>query len=159
VQWRNTVLVRAQSVLRPPVNGREVGWQSVALIAHDCLRTAAGLQYQKQRWITRVGAIVPLEDEELRSSEWMTVAEVADELRVTPATIRLRIRDGKLPAIRVGERGYRVRRSDLRHAIAFPRRPEAAEARDQQTESAALSTAPDDRERDLRPASRAVPPR
>lgn len=37
----------------------------------------------------------------------LTVAEVADRLRVTPATVRRLIRDGELGALRVG-RQYRV---------------------------------------------------
>ncbi len=44
---------------------------------------------------------------------FMTVPEIAQELRYTEATVRNWIRQGKLPAIRATNREYRVRRSDL----------------------------------------------
>lgn len=42
----------------------------------------------------------------------LTAAEVADQLRVSTMTIYRLIRNGELPAVRVG-RNYRVRTSDL----------------------------------------------
>ena len=42
----------------------------------------------------------------------LTVAEVADLLRVSTMTVYRLIRSGELPAVRVG-RNYRVRRGDL----------------------------------------------
>ncbi len=42
----------------------------------------------------------------------LTVAEVADLLRVSTMTVYRLIRSGDLPAVRVG-RNYRVRRADL----------------------------------------------
>jgi len=47
------------------------------------------------------------------SDPFMTVPEIAQELRYTEATVRTWIRQGKLPAIRATNREYRVRRSDL----------------------------------------------
>lgn len=44
--------------------------------------------------------------------ELLTVAEVADLLRVSAMTVYRLIRSGELPAVRVG-RNYRVRRRDL----------------------------------------------
>lgn len=46
---------------------------------------------------------------------WMTVSEVADELKLSPARVYKLIRDcsGPLPAHRVGERTIRVRRGEL----------------------------------------------
>lgn len=44
--------------------------------------------------------------------ELLTVAEVADLLRVSTMTVYRLIRGGELPAVRVG-RNYRVRRGDL----------------------------------------------
>lgn len=44
--------------------------------------------------------------------ELLTVAEVADLLRVSTMTVYRLIRSGELPAVRVG-RNYRVRRRDL----------------------------------------------
>lgn len=47
------------------------------------------------------------------SDRWLTVAEIADELRVNPATVRLWISKGSLPAKRAGQRKLLIRRSDL----------------------------------------------
>ena len=44
---------------------------------------------------------------------WLTVAEIANELRLTPATIRTWIADGTLQAKRAGKRKWLVRRSEL----------------------------------------------
>jgi excisionase family DNA binding protein len=43
---------------------------------------------------------------------FVTVREIARELGVTEVSVRIWIREGRLPAIRAG-RAYRVRRSDL----------------------------------------------
>lgn len=44
---------------------------------------------------------------------WLTIAEIAEELRVNPATVRLWVSKGILPARRAGRRKLLVRRSDL----------------------------------------------
>ncbi len=44
---------------------------------------------------------------------WLTVAEIAEELRVNPATVRLWVSKGTLPATRAGQRKLLIRRSDL----------------------------------------------
>lgn len=44
---------------------------------------------------------------------WLTLAEIADELRVSPATVRLWVSKGKLEATRAGRRKLLVRRSSL----------------------------------------------
>ncbi len=44
---------------------------------------------------------------------WLTVAEIAEELRVNPATVRLWVSKGTLPAKRAGQRKLLIRRSDL----------------------------------------------
>lgn len=49
---------------------------------------------------------------------WLTLAEVADELRVNPSTVRLWVSQGRLPASRVGRRKWLVRRSELQRLIA-----------------------------------------
>jgi excisionase family DNA binding protein len=54
---------------------------------------------------------------------WLTVAEIADELRVNPATVRLWISKGLLPAMRVGMRKLLVRRSDLDYMRSGRRGP------------------------------------
>lgn len=45
---------------------------------------------------------------------WLTVAEVADRLRVTPQTVQRWLRSGKLRGHNFsGRTGYRIRREDL----------------------------------------------
>ena len=44
---------------------------------------------------------------------WLTLAEIAEELRVNPATVRLWISRGRLKAMRAGQRKLLVRRSEL----------------------------------------------
>jgi excisionase family DNA binding protein len=54
------------------------------------------------------------EDEPDRTDDpWLTVAEVAAELRVNPATVRLWVSRGKLKAKRAGQRKLLVQRSEL----------------------------------------------
>ena len=54
--------------------------------------------------------------------EFLTVAEVAEELKVNQMTVRNWIDTGELPAVRVGARRVRVRRSALASflGIEFP---------------------------------------
>jgi excisionase family DNA binding protein len=47
------------------------------------------------------------------ADEFLTVAEIAELLKVNPQTVRNWIDRGELPAVRVGARRVRVRRSDL----------------------------------------------
>jgi excisionase family DNA binding protein len=45
---------------------------------------------------------------------WYTVTEVADMLQVYEGTVRRWIREGELPALRLGERtGYRIATEDV----------------------------------------------
>jgi len=50
--------------------------------------------------------------------ELLTVEEAADLVKVHSNTIRNAIRDGRLPAIRLGARIIRIRKSDLLAAFA-----------------------------------------
>lgn len=43
----------------------------------------------------------------------LSVAQVAERLNAKPATVRLWIREGRLPAIKVGPRLWRVAETDL----------------------------------------------
>ena len=45
--------------------------------------------------------------------EFLTVDEIAGLLKVNPQTVRDRIDRDELPAVRVGQRRIRIRRSDL----------------------------------------------
>ena len=49
---------------------------------------------------------------------WLTLAEIAEELRVNPATVRLWVSKGQLKATRAGMRKWVVRRSDLDRMLA-----------------------------------------
>ena len=46
-------------------------------------------------------------------SEWLTTAEAAKTLKVSPLTVSRWIKQGRLPASRVGPRAVRIRREDL----------------------------------------------
>ena len=50
---------------------------------------------------------------ELDNPTLLTVPEVADVLRISPASVRRLIDAGKLPAVRLGPRLIRVHRSGL----------------------------------------------
>lgn len=53
---------------------------------------------------------------------WLTVAEIASELRVNPTTVRLWISKGTLPAKRAGRRKLLILRSDLDRMLEATRR-------------------------------------
>ena len=69
---------------------------------------------------------------------WLTVAEVAAELRLNPATIRLWISKGTLPATRAGRRKLLIRRSDLDRTLELTRRENPAGGYLPQTEGPGL---------------------
>ena len=52
--------------------------------------------------------------------EWLTVDEVAQQLRVDPETVRRWIRKGELPVLSLpsARAGYRIRRDELERFIA-----------------------------------------
>jgi excisionase family DNA binding protein len=52
---------------------------------------------------------------------WLTLAEIAEELRVNPATVRLWISRGKLKAKRAGQRKLLVQRSELNRMLEASR--------------------------------------
>jgi excisionase family DNA binding protein len=52
-------------------------------------------------------------DPQAVEDRWLTVAEIARELRVNPATVRPWVSKGTLPATRVGQRKLLIRRSEL----------------------------------------------
>ncbi len=58
------------------------------------------------------------EEERDPADPWLTLAEIADELRVNPATVRQWVSKGKLKASRAGVRKWIVRRSDLDRFLA-----------------------------------------
>ena len=61
---------------------------------------------------------VPEADQPESEDPWLTPAEIATEIRVNAATIRLWISKGMLPATRVGQRKLFVRRSDVIRLLA-----------------------------------------
>lgn len=65
---------------------------------------------------------------ETDSDPWLTLAEVAAELRVNASTVRLWVTQGRLPASRAGQRKWLVRRSELDRMLG-PEPPAAASDR------------------------------
>lgn len=61
------------------------------------------------------------DSEDIEGDPWLTVAEIAEELRVNPATVRLWVSKGTLPATRAGQRKLLIRRSDLNHMLSVVR--------------------------------------
>jgi excisionase family DNA binding protein len=59
--------------------------------------------------------------------EFLTVAEVAEILKLNQQTVRNWITDGKLPAVRVGQRRVRIRRADFERLLGrgYGSKPEA----------------------------------
>lgn len=70
---------------------------------------------------------------------WLTVAEVAAELRLNPATIRLWVSKGTLRATRAGRRKLLIRRSDLDRMLEVTRSENPAGGYLPQTERPGLS--------------------
>lgn len=62
-------------------------------------------------------------------TDLLTVREAAAILRVAPETVRRRVRDGSLPACRLGTRSIRIRTTDVRGFATPAPAPEALEAR------------------------------
>lgn len=60
-----------------------------------------------------------------RTDPWLTLAEIAEELRVNPATVRSWVSQGKLGATRAGQRKLLVRRSELTRMLDERRRQES----------------------------------
>ncbi|MGI8711645.1 MAG: helix-turn-helix domain-containing protein [Solirubrobacteraceae bacterium] len=58
------------------------------------------------------------DDDQPADDPWLTLAEIADELRLSPATIRSWVAKGLLEATRAGRRKWLVRRSDLDRMLA-----------------------------------------
>jgi excisionase family DNA binding protein len=67
--------------------------------------------------MTRLNDVDPKDVED----PWLTVAEIASELRVNPATVRLWVSKGTLSATRAGQRKLLIRRSDLDRMLEAPR--------------------------------------
>ena len=60
--------------------------------------------------------------------EFLTVAEVAAILKLNQQTVRNWITDGELPAVRVGERRVRIRRTDFERLLDQGSSPKAEPA-------------------------------
>lgn len=58
------------------------------------------------------------EEERDAADPWLTLAEIAEELRVNPATVRQWVSKGQLQASRAGVRKWIVRRSELERMLA-----------------------------------------
>ena len=61
---------------------------------------------------------MPDRDLDRQDDPWLTLAEIAEELRVNPATVRQWVAKGQLKASRAGVRKWIVRRSELQRMLA-----------------------------------------
>jgi excisionase family DNA binding protein len=84
--------------------------------------------------------------------EFVTVAEAATPLRVAPSTVRRWIREGDVPAYRIGRRRVALKRDDLSNLIT-PARPGVELADDQDREPRRLT--PEEQQRALEALDRA----
>jgi excisionase family DNA binding protein len=75
---------------------------------------------------------------------WLTLGEIAAELRVNPATVRLWVSRGELKATRAGQRKWLVRRSELDRMLGEDRRadPSPTPAADDDAPPTPASPAP-----------------
>ena len=65
-----------------------------------------------------------LATEAIPESELLTVDEVAERLRVSPATVYRRVHDATLPALRIGEHGpIRIPVAALKHFLVLTQPP------------------------------------
>ncbi len=74
------------------------------------------------------------------ADEYLTVAEVASELKVNEQTVRSWIDRGERPAVRVGSRRVRVRRHDLDAFVVATSGAESSEAADDNADQSATVT-------------------
>ena len=63
----------------------------------------------------------------MTEEKFLTVKQVAETLAVSEQTVKSYIRQGELPAFRVGLRGYRISPSDLQAFIEKRKQPPAKE--------------------------------
>jgi excisionase family DNA binding protein len=62
-----------------------------------------------------------------QEGEWLTVEDIASDLKVHPETVRTWIRNGELAAIVVSKRTYRINRNDYLEFIRTHRIQKDAE--------------------------------
>ncbi len=58
-----------------------------------------------------------MKKEEEKATEFLTLQEVAERLRISRPTVRNLIRDGKLAAVRAGKRVFRISVTELEDFI------------------------------------------
>jgi excisionase family DNA binding protein len=80
-------------------------------------------------------------------AELLTVREAADILRVSPETIRRRVRSGALPARKLGHSAIRIRRDDLDIITEPTTCPDSLEAHIARIVAAAPPLSPEQRDR------------
>ena len=102
---------RDRSLLAAEGDARDIaGLDSRPLL----LRYSNCSDWQEQR----KGGVALTDEERDPADPWLTLAEIAAELRVNPATVRLWVSKGQLKASRAGVRKWIVRRSDLDRMLA-----------------------------------------
>lgn len=80
--------------------------------------------------LTTQGATILSKRSYLSDDPWLTLAEIAEELRVNPATVRLWVARGQLKATRAGQRKWLVRRFELDRMLTATSEPSPQAARE-----------------------------
>ena len=76
-----------------------------------------GARREMTRYSRRRRRVVPVVQPNESQSKFVTVAELASELRVSNMTVYRLVQSGQLPAVRVG-RSYRIRAVDVDRYLA-----------------------------------------
>lgn len=92
------------------------------------------------------------EDPDRPDDPWLTLAEIAHELRVNPATVRQWVAKGRLEATRVGQRKLLVRRSELDRVLEGAGAPAASAEISPQSSATPAPRRPQVPVSDLQPA-------
>ena len=81
----------------------------------------------------------------MAEEQYLTVAQVAEELHVTAVTVRRWIANGELPAAKAGPRRWTIRRSDLARFLSADRDGRRAYEASEDPSFSKHLVAPDDR--------------
>lgn len=64
-----------------------------------------------------MNAIIPEKQRCPVDENWLTIAEIAKDLKISEDLVRSWVRDKSLPAFRVGKKQYRIRKEDYQEFL------------------------------------------